>query len=209
MKFDKLFTLVLGLFFGLALNAQVNTSVENQFAKELKQKSSVINDIKCEFKQTQSLSILKNKIVKEGTFYYKRPERILLAFDKGDFIYMSSDMFNMKNCGKNTAIKVDKNPMLRELKKILSACMSGNVLNVAGEFDNVISLEKEGYVLKMIPKKKRTASKVKNIILTFNKKNMCLDQMVMNLPNGDFTQYEFLEKDINTNFREEIFNITK
>ena len=209
MKFDKLFILFLFINLSLTLKAQVCTSVENQFATELKQKSSEVHDIRCAFIQTQSLSILNNRVVKKGNFYYKRPERILLAFDQGDFIFMSSDMFSMRNSGKNTAIKVDKNPMLRELKKILSACMTGNVLNVAEEFNKEISAEQNGYVLKMLPKKKRTAAKVKNIILTFNKKNMCLDQMVMNLPNGDFTQYEFLTKDINTNFDDDIFNTTK
>lgn len=209
MKRYSLAVTVLLLCTNLSLSAQVRTDVSRQFAKELQLKSSKIQNIKCAFKQTQSLSVLNNKIVRQGTFYYKRPENILLAFDNGDYINMSSDYFSMKNAGKSVRMKMDKNPMLRELKKILAACMTGNVLEVADEFKSEVSGYKTGYVLTLIPKKKKAALKIKSITLRFNRADMCLDQMVMQQANGDFTQYDFSEKQINTHLKVSVFNNIK
>ena len=88
----------LGMF--LSLNAQGKPGNDKEFINELGSKTSKIQTITCKFTQTQSLSILSKKVSKKGVFYYQRPEKILLLFNDGDYIKMTSEDFQMKNGNK-------------------------------------------------------------------------------------------------------------
>lgn len=201
MKYRLLCILMcFGIF--LSANAQENSLNDNKFINELENKTSTIQTITCKFTQTQSLSVLSNKVVKSGMFYYKRPEQILLMFDNGDYIKMTSENFQMKNGNKVNEMKVDSNPMLRELKKILSACMTGDVINTAKDFQHELKQGEANYTVVLNPKKKRAASKIKEIMLVFDKKDMCLSKMKMTQPNGDYTLYEFFEKKLNSQIKQ-------
>lgn len=201
MKYRLLCILMcFGIF--LSANAQKNSLNDNKFINELENKTSTIQTITCKFTQTQSLSVLSNKVVKSGMFYYKRPEQILLMFDNGDYIKMTSENFQMKNGNKVNEMKVDSNPMLRELKKILSACMTGDVINTTKDFQHELKQGEANYTVVLNPKKKRAASKIKEIMLVFDKKDMCLSKMKMTQPNGDYTLYEFFEKKLNSQIKQ-------
>lgn len=70
MKYRLLCILMcFGIF--LSANAQENSLNDNKFINELENKTSTIQTITCKFTQTQSLSVLSNKVVKSGMFYYK------------------------------------------------------------------------------------------------------------------------------------------
>ena len=108
----------------------------------------------------------------------------------------------MKNGNKVNEMKVDSNPMLRELKKILSACMTGDVINTAKDFQHELKQGEANYTVVLNPKKKRAASKIKEIMLVFDKKDMYLSKMKMTQPNGDYTLYEFFEKKLNSQIKQ-------
>ncbi len=190
----------LGMF--LSVNAQGSQGNDKEFINELESKTSKIQTITCKFTQTQSLSVLSNKVSKKGVFYYQRPEQILLLFNDGDYIKMTSEDFQMKNGDKINEMKVESNPMLRELKNILSACMTGEVMNSTKDFNHELKKEELKYTIIMTPKKKRVASKIKEIMLEFDRRNMCLNKMKMTQPNGDYTLYEFLDKEFNKQIKQ-------
>lgn len=60
----------------------------------------------------------------------------------------------MKNGDKINEMKVDSNPMLRELKNILSACMTGEIMNSTKDFNHVLKKEELKYTIIMTPKKR-------------------------------------------------------
>lgn len=51
-------------------------------------------------------------------------------------------------------MKVESNPMLRELKNILSACMTGEVMNSTKDFNHELKKEELKYKIIMTPKKR-------------------------------------------------------
>lgn len=66
---------------------------------------------------------------------------------------MTSEDFQMKNGDKINEMKVDSNPMLRELKNILSTCMTGEIMNSTKDFNHVLKKEELKYTIIMTPKK--------------------------------------------------------
>lgn len=201
MKYRLLCVLMcLGMY--LWVNAQENSCNDKEFINELESKVSKIQTITCKFIQTQSMSVLSNKVNKKGIFYYQRPEQLLLSFNNGDYIKMTSEDFQMKNGDKINRMRVESNPMLRELKNILSACMTGEIMNSSKDFQHELKKEELKYIIRMTPKKKRLASKIKEITLEFDRRDMCLNKMRMTQPNGDYTLYEFFDKELNTQIKQ-------
>lgn len=184
-------------------------TINQKFAQELQQKSSHVNSIKCQFTQTRAASFLAENVEKSGTFYFKIPENILLSYADGDYIIMTDDWFKMKTASQVNKMKIASNPMLRNLKSILSACIHGDLSKLTKDFEISVTSIPTGWELIMKPKKKRVAAKLSQIILNFEKDNMSLNLMKMMEKSGDYTEYKFYDKKFNVAIEDSLFSITK
>lgn len=205
MKTKTILSFVFFLLASISLSAQTSENLKQEFEKSLKEKGVQIETITSKFTQTRSMSILSNKIIKHGDFYYSRPEKILLSFDDGDYIKMGSKSFSMRNAGKTIKTKISANPMLKELNKLLSACMTGEIIKATTGFNINLEDSSEKYILRLTPIKQNFSSKLKRIIMIFNKKEMSLVQLKMEENSGDFTSYDFTDKIFNSVINQNLF----
>lgn len=181
----------------LACYSTAAQDVKAEFEKALADKSVAIETIMCDFTQVRSMAVLTQEVSKEGKFTYVRPGNILLAFDDGDYIKLTESDFTMRNAGNVMDVKVTSNPMLRELKKILSACMTGDLKSMASGFSiNVIDLQ-DFYEVTLLPVKGRGAAKMKSVKMNFDKQDMSLIMLMLEEPSGDSIRYEFTDKEFN------------
>ncbi len=190
----------------LSLNAQ---TIDSAFEQELKQKSAGINSIRCLFTQHRVASFLVEEVVKKGTFYFKKPENILLSYDDGDYIIMTKDWFEIKNAGSVHTTKIASNPMLRHLSSILSACMVGDISHLMKNFKVTVESMADEWEVVLIPKRGRAASKISRIVLDFQKKDMSLNLLKMEEKSGDYTAYKFYDKQFNIAIESSLFKITE
>ncbi len=188
------------------LVAQNQTSVRREFEQALSQKGGEINTISCHFTQTRALAILAKESVKKGHFSYQRPDNILLKFEDGDYIKMTSTQFQMRNAGTVNSMKINSNPMLKELKRILAACMSGDVAQMAAGFKVDLTQTDGAYQMTLAAARNRGGSKISRITLAFDKRDMSLQMLKMEEPSGDFTRYDFSDKLFNKPIGEKIFD---
>lgn len=189
-------------------NAQQNT-FRQEFECELKSKDADISSIQCDFIQIRELSILSNVVKKEGVFYFQQPGNILLSFHDGDYIKMTTSWFEMKTGQHINKTKVSTNPMLKSLSSILSACIAGDVESMTKGFSsNVEKKENEWYVT-MKPKRGKAVSKISQIVLRFDIKDMSLNSLKMVEKSGDYTMYSFLNKKFNVAINNDLFNTSK
>ncbi len=201
-----LITLTIILMGAYSLNAQ---SINQEFAQELQKKSSSINSIKCVFTQIRVASFLENPVKKDGIFYFKSPENILLSYNDGDHIIMTSDWFEMKNGVQINTTKISSNPILRNLKSILSACIIGDLSKLTKDFEMSVKRIATGWTVIMKPKRGRAASKVSQIVLNFERNNMSLSLLKMEEKSGDYTEYKFYDKQFNVTIDSRLFEIKK
>ncbi len=191
-----------GLFFAQMLAAQ---NVEERFEVELSQKSRTIKNIICDFTQTRSMSVLAEDIVKRGKFTYLRPGNILLSFDDGDYIKMTDLRFTMQSAGVHTDIKVNSNPVLKELRKILSACMTGDIEAMSSGFSMKVAENKDFYEVMLIPLKGRGSVRMKHIFMVFDKLHMSLVTLCLTELSGDGFRYDFTNKKFDTELPADLF----
>ena len=189
----KLIIISLMFILGISTYAQ-QTSVQQLFQTQLQEKNADIISINCRFKQTRQVSYLANPAVKEGDFSFTKPNDILLAFDDGDYIKMTSEYFEMKTAGNVAKTKVNANPMLKNLSSILSTCVLGNFENMSAGFDVDIKQSETEWVATLTPKQSKVAAKISSIIISFDKSDMSLNLLKMVEKSGDYTAYTFTNK---------------
>ena len=191
----KIKQIILSLMFVLSLACYAqNTDVEKLFQTELQEKNEDVIAIKCRFKQIRQVSYLAEPAVKEGDFAFTKPNDILLAFDDGDYIKMTSEYFEMKTAGKVAKTKVSSNPMLKNLSSILSTCVLGEFDKMSAGFNVEIEQQAKEWIVNLTPKQSKMASKISNIIIAFNKADMSLNLLKMVEKSGDYTAYNFTDK---------------
>lgn len=199
--------ILLFLIFHSALPAQTEDNLILKFEKELFDKNAKINSITCDFVQIRSISILTNDVVKKGKFYYLPTKNILLAFDDGDFIKMTETTFQMKNNNNVSEVKISSNPMLNGLQHLLTACMLGDIKQIARGFKLTVDQKDDTYIVTLVSEKKGSAAKLGKMTLVFDRKDMSLSLLKMEEFSGDYTQYEFTNKQFNGHIDPKLFEI--
>ncbi|MCD8072650.1 MAG: outer membrane lipoprotein carrier protein LolA [Alistipes sp.] len=183
--------------------------VARRFAESLKEQSRAIQTIKCDFTQVRHMSVLAGNATSVGRFYYKREGNICLEFDQpaGDVIVMSGERFKIVSQGRRNVVSMNSNPMLKQLKNMLTACMTGDVKLL--EAGSEVSYEDtpKGYRLTIRPSNRKAKNQVSAIILTFDKGDMSLITLRMDEPSGDYTEYTFTGKSFNGPVDDSVFNI--
>ncbi len=193
------------LLSGLSLMAQEQEQVWAEFEQQLASKSQQVQTIACRFVQVRSLAVLASEVRKAGDFRYAHPERMLLQFDDGDYIRMDATTFRMQSAGHVTRTRINANPMLKELKRMLTACMTGDIRQITVGFDVAVTSDKSGYVMTLVPQRGRSAARVSRMVLMFDKGDMTLKRLRMEQPSGDSTEYQFMEKTLNEPIEEGLF----
>lgn len=204
MKFRSIFIILMLLT--LTADAQ-DTGIDKVFAREVKVKNENVTSIECKFKQTRKVSFLADVVNKDGVFYFSRPGNMLLAFNGGDYIKMNGTWFEMKTGENINSTKVSSNPMLKNLSSILSACVIGDFEQMTKGFNADIEQTDDEWIITLSPARGKSASKISGIILHFDKNDMSLNILRMEEKNGDYTMYEFFNKQFNKAIDSKLFNI--
>ena len=169
----------------------------SQFEQELRFKNEDVVTIKCDFIQTREMSVIEMNVVKEGEFFFQRPSNMLLSFNDGDYIKMSETIFEMKTAGDVASTSISSNPMLKNLSSILSACVVGDFKQMSKGFEVELRPTETEWQVTMTPKRGKSASKISQITLYFDRNDMSLNMLKMDEKSGDFTMYEFSNKEFN------------
>ena len=189
--------------------AQSTNDKQIEFEKELKSKNESVTSIKCLFTQTREVSVLANTVNKDGIYYFQRPGNMLLAFNDGDYIKMTDKWFEMNTGGNVAATKVASNPMLKNLNTILTACVAGDFEQISKGFSMTLEEQEKEWIVTLMPKRGKAASKIDSILIHFDKKDMSLNKLNMVEKSGDYTMYTFTQKEFNIAIDSQLFNTSK
>jgi hypothetical protein len=190
----KIKLIIISIMFSLGLGLYAQNIDLHQFQTELQEKNEDVVSIKCRFKQTRQVSYLASAVEKEGDFTFTKPNDILLAFDDGDYIKMTTEYFEMKTAGNVVKTKVNSNPMLKNLSSILSTCVLGDFDKMNKNFAVDIQQNQTEWTVTLTPKQNKVAAKISNIIISFDKADMSLNLLKMIEKSGDYTAYTFTNK---------------
>lgn len=210
MKTRHLFLLPAFIFCALLCRAQIFAPVKD--AAALKEKiaaaSQKINTLKCDFQQEKKLSMLTEKAVSKGKFYFKRDDKVRLEYQQPakNLIVMNAGKMLTKDEKKTQQTDMHRSRAFQQLNNIIVGSINGTLFS-GKDFSVKFSESATQVQVELIPINKMLKNFLSNIVLILEKKDFTAASITMNETSGDATILNFSNKELNPVLLDELFAI--
>tara|TARA_Y100000782_G_C10187652_1_gene267762 strand:- start:683 stop:1315 length:633 start_codon:yes stop_codon:yes gene_type:complete len=164
--------------------------------------------IQASFTQNKYLSILSNKLVSNGSLYFKKPQHVKWAYEKPYeyVIVLDGKQISISDEGKVNTFDVSSSKVFQQVNSLIVSSVRGDILQ-EDQFN--ISYFKSGasYVAKLVPKDANIKEYLSEIEVHFNKEDFSVDQLLMIEPSGDYTDITFNNKKLNQSLSDGVFSV--
>ena len=164
--------------------------------------------IKSTFVQEKNLSMLSEKIISKGKFWFKKDNLVRMEYNQ-PFQYLmiiNKDKVFVKDGQKENKVSARSNKLFQQVNKIMIDCMQGTTLNNP-DFKTRIFENKGSYLVELVPVVKGLKELFKNINVVVDKKDYSASSIEMQEVGGDNTIIHFANRELNTNISDALFNI--
>ena len=164
--------------------------------------------IKSDFVQEKNLSMLSEKIVSKGKFWFKKESMLRMEYNTPFQYLMILNKGNMyiKDGQKENKVSTTSSKLFNQINKIIIDCVQGSVFSnpdfAAKAYEN-----KNTYLIELSPASKALKEFFKTIDVIIDKSNCEASSIEMNENSGDNTIIRFTNKEINANIPDAIFTI--
>jgi outer membrane lipoprotein-sorting protein len=208
----KLLLMLLIIGSGVSLKAQYPGYTPLTDLSKFKELFSVeaqkVISIKSDFTQEKNLSMLSEKILSQGKFWFKKDSRVRMEYTK-PFTYLmiiNKDKVFVKDGQKQNTISTKSNKLFQQINKITVDCVQGTVLTNP-DFSTRVFENKSAWLVELSPVSKNLKEFFKTIVVTVDKKDYSVTNIEMNENSGDNTIIHFINKEMNTNLPDALFAI--
>ena len=164
--------------------------------------------IKSDFVQEKNLSMLSEKIVSKGKFWFKKDNMLRMEYNK-PFEYLmilNKDNMYIKDGQKENKVSTKSSKLFQQINKITIDCVQGTVFSnpdfITKEYEN-----KNTYLIELSPAGKALKEFFKTINVIIDKNDYEVTTIEMNENSGDNTIIRFSNREINTTIPDAIFAI--
>lgn len=170
--------------------------------------SQKTNTIKSDFVQEKTLSLLAEKIVSKGKFWFKKENAVRMEYTQ-PFQYLmiinGSDVY-IKDSQKENKISTRSNKLFQQINKIMIDCVNGKALQ-SNDFKVRIFEGKTTFMAELSPVNKNLSTLFSNINMIIEKKDYAVSGIEMHEPSGDSTTIHFINRQFNTPLADALFAI--
>ena len=166
------------------------------------------NSIKSDFVQEKTLSMLSEKIISKGKFWFKKDNQVRMEYNH-PFQYLmiiNGDKVFVKDGQKQNTISVKSNKLFQQINKITVDCVQGTALSNT-DFRTRVFESKNNYLIELSPVARNLKEFFKTINVSVDKKNYAVNTIEMNENSGDNTLIRFTNKELNTTLPDALFTI--
>ena len=180
----------------------------SKFKTEFAAASQKTQTIKSNFIQEKNLSMLAEKIVSKGKFWFKKNSQVRMEYTQ-PFQYLmiiNKDRVFVKDGQKENKVNARSNKLFQQINKIMIDCMQGTTLSNP-DFKTRVFESKTTYLVELVPVVKGLKELFKNINVVVDKKDFSANSIEMQEVSGDNTIIRFLNKELNTALQDALFTI--
>jgi outer membrane lipoprotein-sorting protein len=177
---------------------------EAQFAAA----SQKISTIKSDFIQEKNLSLLAEKIVSKGQFWFRKENRVRMEYTQ-PFQYLlvinGSNVY-IKDSQKESRMSTKSNKLFKQINNVIIDCVNGRALQ-GGNFTVKIFEGNATYLAELSPVDKNLKALFSHINMIIEKKDYAVSRIEMHEPSGDNTTMKFINRQFNTPLADPLFII--
>lgn len=157
-----------------------------------------VNTIACSFVQEKKLSMLTDKAISKGKFYFKKEDKVRLEYQTPvkNLIVMNNGKVLIKDDKKTTQTDVYKNKALHQLNKIIVGSINGGLFSNA-DFSYQLFESSTQIKIELTPLQKTLKGFLATVVLVLEKKDFTAATIIMIETSGDTTTLDFSGKEVN------------
>jgi outer membrane lipoprotein-sorting protein len=200
------------IFTTLCVNAQYPgykpVASLDAFKEKFAAASQKTTAIKSDFQQEKNLSMLSEKIVSNGRFWFKKENLVRMEYTK-PFQYLmviNGNKVYVKDGQKENTISTSSNKLFKQINNIMVDCMKGTALNNP-DFKVKVFEGNTHFLVELTPVPKNLKELFKNINIIVDKKDYGAGKIEMHEQSGDNTIITFTNKELNANIPDALFAI--
>ena len=166
------------------------------------------NSIKSDFQQEKNLSMLSEKIISKGKFWFKKDNLVRMEYNQPFQYLMIINKNNVfvKDGQKENTISTKSNKLFQQINKITVDCVQGTML-ANPDFKVRVFESAKGYLIELSPSAKGLKDYFKNINVVVDKKEYAVSRIEMQELSGDNTVINFTNKELNVAIPDALFAI--
>jgi outer membrane lipoprotein-sorting protein len=165
-----------------------------------------INSLSSTFKQEKILTALEEKIVSNGDFHFKRPDKLRIEYTApyAYLLVMNGDKIMVKDEQNVNQINTKSNKLFQQVNRIMIDCIKGTILD-SKDFSVTLFEDGSNYLVELTPVSRAMRDFFATIVLIVEKDDYSVKRIEMNEPAGDRTIMTFHKKEINTPLPDAVF----
>ena len=178
-----------------------------KFKEQFSAASLKTNSLKSDFVQEKNLSMLSEKIVSKGKFWFKKSNKVRMEYNH-PFQYLmiiNQDKVYIKDGQKENKMSSKSNKLFQQINRIMVDCMQGTALNNT-DFKTRLFEGKSAYLVELTPVVKGMREMFKTITVYVDKKDFSVMNLEMLELGGDNTVIRFINKELNTTLADTLFD---
>ena len=166
------------------------------------------NSIKADFTQEKNLSMLSEKIISKGKFWFKKENQVRMEYSQPYqyLMILNKDKVFVKDGQKENKISTKSNKLFQQINKIMIDCMQGTALNNP-DFKTRIFENKNNSLVELTPLTKAMKELFKSFNVIVDKKDFSVISIEMQELSGDNTLIRFTNKELNATIPDALFTI--
>lgn len=179
------------------------------FKKKLNETTQSINTLESAFTQEKNLSVISEKIVSSGLFYFKKEKLLRWEYTEpfSYIIIINNDQMLVKDEAKVTRFDARSNRLFSEINNIILGCVRGTILTEDKKFKVTLMESNDFNLVKLHPLTPQLKEFFIEIRIFFDKIEYTVTRLELQESSGDFTRIEFQGKKINNPIPDENFLI--
>ncbi|MBU7577447.1 MAG: outer membrane lipoprotein carrier protein LolA [Flavihumibacter sp.] len=205
----KLFLVIL-VITATAVNAQHKgyTAIPDlgSFKSAFTAKSAQVNSIRADFTQEKNLSLLAEKIISKGKFWFRKETQVRMEYQH-PFQYLmiiNGKNIYIKDGQKENKVSARSNKLFQKINQLTIDCVQGTVFTNP-DFKVKAFENKSQYLVEMVPITKDMQGFFSTILVTIDRKDYSVASINMIEKGGDNTLISFQNKEINQAIPDAVF----
>jgi len=164
--------------------------------------------IQCDFIQEKTLSMLSEKIISKGKFWFKKDNLVRMQYFQ-PFEYLmilANNTVYIKDGQRENKLSGKSNKLFGQINQVIIDCVRGTALSNP-DFSVRLFENGSGYLLELSPTGKHLKELFKHINVSIDKKDYSASRLEMLEQSGDDTVITFINKVLNAEIADSLFVI--
>jgi outer membrane lipoprotein-sorting protein len=179
---------------------------KDAFKQQFASASLKIGSIKSDFVQEKNLSMLSDKIVSKGVFWFKKENLVRMEYSQ-PFSYLmilSGNNVYIKDGQRESKVSTKSNKLFGQINQVIVDCVRGTALNNP-DFSVRVFENASSFLIELTPTTKNLIELFKNINIVVDKKDFSASKIEMFEASGDYSTITFTNKQLNGDVSDTLF----